>query len=110
MPQPQNVLRSQTATRPIVAQDGRQRGPSGSAIDEDDRHRAPGEPVAVARLEPARGDDDAVDPPLDEEVQVGLLTRRLERGVLDRTDDLGKVRVGNVGHHQADRSGRAELE
>ena len=77
----------------------------------------------MAGLEPARGDHDPVHAAVDEQVEVGLLSRRvvraiaqqdrmaaLQRGVLDRTHDLGEVRVGDVRDHEAERMRRSELE
>jgi len=82
-----------------------------------------GEPLAVPLLEPARGDDDPVDPPIDEEVQIGLFAARivgavaqqdgkvpLERRVLHRPDDLRVVGVLDVGHEQAEGARCPELE
>ena len=75
-------------------------------------------PVPAAQA--ARGDHDAVDPAVDEQLEIARLALRVVIGVaeqdrvaqlagrvLDRTDELREERVLDVGDDEPDRPGRA---
>ena len=78
---------------------------------------------SVPGAQAAGRDDEAVDAPLDEQVEVAGFALRVvggvaqqdrvalgPGGVLDRADQLREVRVLDVGDDQAERLGRASLE
>ena len=92
-------------------------------VDQDHRERRRRQPLAVAGAQAAGRDDQAVDPPLDEQVEVAGLplgivggVAQQDRvalgpgGVLDGTDELREVRVLDVGDDQPERLGRPSLE
>jgi hypothetical protein len=77
----------------------------------------------VTLADPARGDDDAVDPPLGQQLEVGRLTLRVfgrvaqEDGVaslpgrvLGRSNELRVERVGDVGDDETERPRRPDAE
>ena len=89
----------------IVGGDRRQADLRIGGVDEDDRQLGVGQPLAMAAAEAAGGDHDAVDPAVDQQVEIAGLAFRIvggvaqqdrvaqvPRGVLDGPDELRKER------------------
>ena len=103
--------------------DRRQVDIGGGGVDEHHGKGRRREPLGVAAAEAAGRDDQAVDAALDEKLEVARLPFRVvggvaqqdrvalgAGGVLDRPDELGEVRVLDVGDDQPERLGGLPLE
>jgi len=123
VPEFEQMLRREPGARPVVGMDRGQIDIDRRSVDQDDGEWRRGQPFEVPPAETAGRDDQPVDPALDEQVEVARLALRVvvgvaqqdrvalrPGGVLDRPDQLGEVRVLDVGDDQPERFGRASLE
>jgi hypothetical protein len=127
MPELEQVLGRHTPRGPLVDSDGRDGESVRAAVDEDDA-RAAGEQLPVVRVLAAyvrhlgADEDHALDPPLEQHLHVVHLAQHRagrvaeDRGVADpggprfhRLGERGEHGIAELGHEQADRTGRLHL-
>ena len=114
------VLDREPAAEHVVHRDRAERRVVAGAVDDHHRGAAPPDLVEQRRLRVDRGDQDALDPLLLEQLQVLLLALRALAavaehqgevgglgGVLDALGDVGEERVAGVEHHVGERAAGA---
>ena len=123
MSEVQEVLGREPGPGPVVGMDRWQVDIGRGGVDQDHGERRRREPFGVAAAQAAGRDDQAVDAALDQEIEIARLPFGVVGGVaqqdrvalgasrvLDRPDELGEIRVLDVGDDQPKGLGRLPLE